>query len=95
LVYFFGLGYVILAQPQSWLYRFFSHPMMTFLGSISYGLYVYHAISFPIIKRSFLSQYPTIIGLSCAFGLTVLISWISYRLMEKPIMSFKNKFLYQ
>ena len=94
LVYFCVIGYFILLDDFHWLSRFFSNPIFVFLGSISYGLYVYHGITLPLTWRVIPSSYPISIQMLFSFSSTILIAYISYRFMEKPIMLLKNKFQY-
>jgi peptidoglycan/LPS O-acetylase OafA/YrhL len=93
-IYFLVIGLIIIIPRSSWISLLLSHPILVFIGSISYGLYVYHAITFPIVKRSFLSEAPLILQFIAAYLFSILIAWLSYIIMEKPIMSLKKKFQY-
>ena len=91
---YYLIGYFILLDDFHWLSRFFSNPIFVFLGSISYGLYVYHGITLPLTWRVIPSSYPISIQMLFSFFSTILIAYISYKFMEKPIMLLKNKFQY-
>jgi peptidoglycan/LPS O-acetylase OafA/YrhL len=74
---------------------------LTFLGQISYGLYVYHWIIIltiiEILKQKF-SNYienkfiMNLILYTGSISLTVLISYLSYQYFEKPFLKIKRKF---
>jgi peptidoglycan/LPS O-acetylase OafA/YrhL len=71
--------------------------LVVFLGKISYGLYIYHNFigQISIIKdqRFFISS--TLDNVTKAFiyfVITVIISSLSFYIIEKPINNFKNKF---
>lgn len=69
-----------------------------FLGKISYGLYMYHMMIIvfvvQLVKRLELSSlvtfnfivYPLVIGLS------IFISWLSFRFFETPFLTLKKKY---
>ncbi len=77
----------------------FRNGLLAYLGKISYGLYVYHKLgiflAYQIVKqhieRERLIVYP-VIGLLLSFIITVLISTISYQLLEKPFLKLKERF---
>ncbi|MDB4273902.1 acyltransferase family protein, partial [Algibacter sp.] len=68
-----------------------------FLGNISYGMYMYHMIIvgglISLIKVSeqniFISN---IVLYILVLGLTVLISYLSYKFIEMPFLKLKGKF---
>jgi len=78
--------------------RFLDHPILRYLGKISYGLYVYH---FPIIffltllKPKYKQIFPSSLQFPFLFlsalALTVLAASLSYRFLEKPINDLKDK----
>ena len=88
---------------HSFLMRICNNRVLQFLGRISYGLYLYHVPVFvlltqwltPRLIRSFgqstLLSYA--VAVACIFA-TVLLSWISWMVIEKPILRFKRFFTY-
>lgn len=94
LIYFCLIGWMILLDENHWLSRFFSNRIFVFLGSISYGLYVYQGITLPLTWNLVPSHYPLIIHFSFTMISTVLISYLSFKFIEKPITALKSKFQY-
>ncbi len=66
---------------------------LVYLGRISYGLYVFHE---PVLAGSPLHHWelPWFARLPVAFGLTVAIAALSYRLLEQPFLRLKERFTY-
>ena len=69
----------------------------TFLGSISFGLYVWHPILIQNFSAIFLPlEIPNlpkqIIYITVSIAISILMAYISLRLIEKPFLKFKNKF---
>jgi len=78
----------------------FSNGGLRFLGKISYGMYLYH-IFFPwmydLINAPFIDRIPERfaaygLGFIVAqnFLLLVVISWLSYRFIERPILTWRK-----
>ncbi len=73
---------------------------MAYLGSLSYGLYLYHPImrilSLEVIKRVFNSEVAgwqmQVLYYSMTISTTILISMLSYKLLEKPFLNLKKRF---
>lgn len=67
--------------------------LLVYLGRISYGLYVFHE---PVLAASPLHHWelPWFVRLPIAFGLTVAIAALSYRLLEQPFLRLKERFTY-
>jgi peptidoglycan/LPS O-acetylase OafA/YrhL len=77
----------------------FSWAPLGLLGRISYGFYVYHILLEPLYDRlgANLAQtntgdYYHIVRAIVAFVLTFVISWLSFYLVEMPILSLKRFF---
>ncbi len=74
-----------------------SGSIISYLGKISYGLYIYHyfiiAIVVSLFKKYSLPHYlgaPEVFW--TALILTIMISSLSYHLLEKPVLNLKTRF---
>ena len=63
---------------------------IVFLGTISYGLYVYHEAALWLTGFLF-NKRDTFAAISLAFAVTLGISSASYYFFELPISNFKEK----
>jgi peptidoglycan/LPS O-acetylase OafA/YrhL len=74
------------------------NPIFKFLGKISYGLYMYHVLAIYITANLFTSTFKDDSIQSKLFVhfivvmLSILISYISYNFMEKPVLALKRKY---
>jgi peptidoglycan/LPS O-acetylase OafA/YrhL len=93
--YFFAILVYGVAR-EGWFTRFLEWRPLRYLGTISYGLYVYH---FPIvwfsgriedlgIEPPLLHPLSALIALSA----TILIASLSFHLIERPILHLKDRF---
>lgn len=78
---------------------FFNHPWVIYLGKISYGLYLYH-LCIPDLTRFLLAKIqvtdlPTIVMWIIYSALTLIISAISWTVIEKPVNGLKEYFTYR
>jgi peptidoglycan/LPS O-acetylase OafA/YrhL len=78
------------------LKKVLSHEILVFLGKRSYGLYVYHVFSVSLV-RSILPPVSNVllkdlVLFMCSLALTILVSIISYTIIEKPFLQLKKKF---
>lgn len=64
------------------------------IGSISFGLYVFHPSCFKIVAK-FLPGTPLPVSAAVAFGLTFLIAWASFEWFEKSFLFLKRYFVAQ
>lgn len=92
--YWFALLIYCIVRERLFV-RFLEIPVLRYLGKISYGLYVYHlpVLWFSIRIRDFegwehLSRTPLF---GVAFAATILISAVSYHLLESPLIRLKDK----
>jgi peptidoglycan/LPS O-acetylase OafA/YrhL len=76
------VGFIGLKVRDGWL---------TYLGKISYGLYVWHTLCvFLVLKISWLNH--AFISQGTALALTVAVSAMSYTFLEKPFLRLKQRF---
>src|SRR5262249_15057743 len=69
--------------------------VLTYLGKISYGLYVYHMMCISITDRILVNGHGLLHALLreiVALGLTIPISSLSYAILEKPFLTLKRRF---
>jgi len=78
----------IFLARNSILSRIFSNKQLVWVGSISYGLYLWH---YPIF-RWIGSYYHFSIVITIGTIATFIIATASYYLLEKPFLKLKNKF---
>ena len=73
----------------------------TFMGKISYGLYVYHWIVIltiiEVLKKSYSDFKGDIVEMNIilyatSITLTIVISYLSFHYLEKPFLQWKTKF---
>jgi len=74
--------------------RALTHPWLTYLGRISYGLYVYHAAGLLLAGHLFHTNSVKAFGAYAltGFALTVCFSAVSYRWLETPFLKLKERF---
>lgn len=77
--------------------KVFNYGPFTYLGKISYGLYLYHPIAFVIraIICYFLPAASAINGELTAFVITIGWSILSWHFFESKILKLKDKFAYR
>jgi peptidoglycan/LPS O-acetylase OafA/YrhL len=80
-----GAGLILIANTKSSpLSIVLSHPVMVFVGLISYPLYLWHwpLLSFArILEGQPISDIYKLVLL----GLSVLLAWLTFQIIEKPI----------
>ncbi len=86
--------------------RLFSHPVLVFFGTISYGLYVVHppllillrdlGLSASTLPAIFGSRLPgQILFIAVGGAASTAIAWASWRWFESPILRWKSRFPYE
>jgi peptidoglycan/LPS O-acetylase OafA/YrhL len=95
-IYFAGVGLVLLAEGSPKLAPLRDRRLVR-LGTISYGIYLYHPfvlIFAPMIQKAIgLKAAPWIMDVA-KVGACVGLAEISWRLVERPLLGFKDRFPY-
>lgn len=85
-----GSSLVILgiASQAKWINYLFGNRVMIFLGTISYGIYIWHYPVGKYMSEKMNMESSNRFMLLCFFGIAVTILWayISYRFIEKPFL---------
>ena len=82
-----GCSLIFLAV-RGWTSKFLTSRPLVYLGKISYGLYVFHALALAFSPRINIGIPHTIV----AFILTVIFAAVSYRWLELPFLRLKDRF---
>src|SRR5205085_1676330 len=96
------LVWALIAQERSATSRFFCSRSMVFLGTYSYGLYVYHHfISYYLTSNRtdlklalWLGSHPAAVALQATLGAfaSLALAYLSYELFEKRFLRLKRLF---
>lgn len=76
-------------SPASFLRGLLEFGPLVWLGRISYGVYLWH---YPVFKAASVLSLGWPLKLSIATAATLLVSSLSYYLLERPALSLKKKF---
>lgn len=98
-MYMFCFAVIVfnLASNSSPIFSF-KLPLLTWIGKISYGMYVFHWIVLYLVFELVLPTYSYSSSLfnflfySLGIGLTILVSWVSYTYLEAYFLRLKNRF---
>jgi peptidoglycan/LPS O-acetylase OafA/YrhL len=74
-------------RSWSWL----NHPVLRFLGRISYPLYLYQQITLHMVRDA-LADWPVALQFAAACAVTVFVASCSYYMIERPFLRFKSRF---
>jgi peptidoglycan/LPS O-acetylase OafA/YrhL len=91
-------GFIIMEQnfSKNSFFKFGRISSFSYLGKISFGLYVLHPVAIFITDHVFPTQYFSfawfILQIIAALSFSILLAYISYRFLEKPFLKFKSKF---
>lgn len=95
--YFGFIGTIVFRAGSRW-FGFLRNPWLVKIGTVSYGLYLYHWILYELLDtfvefRWKLGQpyWLDVLKLCLSF----LAAFLSWRFIEKPILKLKDKFAYQ
>jgi peptidoglycan/LPS O-acetylase OafA/YrhL len=100
---FYGLffGYFILnvsSNPRSIIHL--EYGWVSYLGKISYGLYIYHPVMIVVCLRGLRAYFGTNIDdtlfntllYGFTIAATIVVAGLSYRFFEKPFLTYKERF---
>ena len=102
-VTFFALLLIVSLNGNNLNDKLFNHKPLFFIGKISYGIYMYHGILKPFFKdyifRAFNSLIPNGILVALLYtivctGISITIAWLSWNLIESPILKLKRNINY-
>lgn len=65
-------------------------PALTYLGRISYSLYLFHPIVLLAMLHGFAGRMPLGWLLLSVFGLTFVVSDLAYRVIERPAVNLSR-----
>lgn len=82
---------LVYVKNGTFLPAIFNNHILVYVGTISYGLYVFH---FPVLWLIWttMHSYPEIVRTLIALMITIMISMVSYELMEKRFINLKDSF---
>lgn len=94
-IYSFCFGIMILnvgTNPQNFIKL--EHPLMHYLGKISYGIYMLHPFCLLCSEQllDLLNCYHIVLHYIISIGLTIVLASLSYHHFEKFFLRFKSKF---
>lgn len=102
-ILFFTLLIITAIDGNKITNKLFSHKWLYLIGKISYGIYIYHGLLRPYFKECFyegiLYQINNGIIVSIIYtivctAISIIISWISWTIIEKPVLKLKRFFNY-
>ena len=100
---FFAMLLVVSIKGNRITDRLFDHKILFFIGKISYGIYIYHGMVRPFLYNylytEVFSTIPNTILSSSIYTLvctliSILIAWVSWQVLEEPILRAKKYFNY-
>ena len=87
-----GAGLIVAATISGEsISRALRHPVLTFLGDISYSLYLLHTLVLLTVVHLAGQEFPKSVTILAALALTVPIAYLSYRFIEVPTIRLGRK----
>jgi peptidoglycan/LPS O-acetylase OafA/YrhL len=100
-LFFGGLIIIALGKTESLYVKFLSINILTWIGKISYALYLFHYLILGVTKKivgsyfNFDSSITLFFTSVFAFGFSILFSWLVYKFLETPTVALGKKFNYK
>jgi len=94
-VYFAIIALVIIFSSHSKNpFKFLNSGVIQYLGTISYGIYIWHLIAIVTIVKYYKTPW-VILDFILGIAVTIVVASISYYVLEKPFLKLKRFFPYQ
>ncbi len=98
IISFWLLNYIIHSEGST-CNNLLKNKFTTYIGKISYGMYLYHLVAFKIFELIFkqlkdLKSNPTLVGFVIDYAIILLFSSLSWFIFEKPLNELKKYFSY-
>jgi peptidoglycan/LPS O-acetylase OafA/YrhL len=83
-----ALPIVLAVGPAGAWRRFLAHPVMAYLGTVSYGLYLWHLAVLHELRWLLISPHPLVamLGWLTALGVSIGLAALSWHLVERPAL---------
>lgn len=94
-LYFSLLALLISSKESISVNRILEKKFFQYSGKISYGLYVYHPVSYLLVMQHFFTSVDSIvIYLVLSVGFTYVLAALSFRFVEQPFLRLKKRWKY-
>jgi peptidoglycan/LPS O-acetylase OafA/YrhL len=91
--YYFLIIYLISLKGSNLIKTVLSSKPLTYLGRISYGMYVFHPAVFGYFQgKGFIRSWP--LNMAFQFAVSIAIASLSYYLYEQQFLKLKDRFRY-
>ena len=91
----FGIVGFVATNAGRWFLAPLRMRELTYLGEISYGMYLYHMPVYWLVGGYWIQQDEPWTMWVAKIALTFVVATLSYRYLEKPILSLKERFPYE
>jgi len=90
----FGIVGFVASNAGRWFLAPLRMKELTYLGEVSYGLYLFHMPVYWLVGGFFIQTGEPWTMWVCKIALTFVVATLSYRYVEKPILTLKDWFPY-
>ncbi len=77
---------------RGWMYKFLNLRLISSIGLISYGAYIWQQPLMMTGSAYGFSGFPAILWFPWVVGTALFVAWISYQLLEKPFFRLRERF---
>jgi peptidoglycan/LPS O-acetylase OafA/YrhL len=84
--------YILVFVQSTWLEKVLSNRILTFIGSISYGIYLWQMPIIQFIKLDTYHLSPIMVGV-IQLAVIFMMTMISYKYIEQPVMRSRKLFI--